>query len=130
MAAAYPSTLVQPQLNGLTIGVGAGVARSDVPGAQVQRRIFATMPHSFTLSFAMTLAQWSDWQAWVKVNAYSWFTMYLPSMYAGLDGLLTTPTLIRFTSPITASNLSQDHIRVSVMAEMAPTMIARFHENT
>jgi len=130
MATAYPSTLVQPQLDGLKISVASGVARSDVPGAQVQRRIYATMPHTFSLSFAMTLAQWSDWQAWVAVNGYNWFTMYLPSMYAGLDELLTTPTLIRFTSSISASNLSQDHIRVSVMAEMAPTMIARFHENT
>lgn len=130
MTTIYPTTYAAPLIAGLTMQVASGVVRSDVPGAQVQRRVFKTMPHTYMLSFAMSLADWADWQAWVAQYAHGWFSIYLPGMYAGLSGNTTAPTLIRFISPVTSVNLAQDKVQLSVMAEIAPSMISKFHENT
>lgn len=128
MAVSYPSSLACPQLSGFGISVSSGVLRSDMAGAQVQRRAYDTMPHSFRLSFAMSVIDWGNWQAWVTDNAYSWFEMDLPSMYAGRDGVEKTPTLIRFVSGVTVTNLTERHVQISVVAEMAPSIIRKYRE--
>lgn len=128
MAIQYPTTFPCPLLDGFGITVAMGVIRSDNKMHQAQRRVFNTMPHVFTMSFAMTLPVWAAWQQWVNNNGYQWFQMSLPNMYAGQAGKLTTPTLIRFVSPITSSNLTESHVRLSVTAEMAPSMIRNYLE--
>lgn len=130
MAAIYPTTYPRPLVAGFSMSVGAGVIRAPMPGSEAQRRVFMSMPHIARLEFAMSLAEWADWQSWVKANGYGWFTMNLPSMYAGLDVTVTSPTLIRFVSPITSMNLSDGYVALSVSAEFAPSMIARFYGNT
>lgn len=130
MATAYPSTFPAPLISGFSMSVASGVIRAPMEGAQSQRRVFSTMPHVVSLSFAMSLTQWATWQPWVKSNAYGWFSLNLPSMYAGLDDNITSPTLIRFISPVTSVNMSDEYVQLSVAAEFAPSMIARFHENT
>lgn len=127
MATQYPSTLPCPLLDGFTITVAMGVIRSDQKMHQSQRRVFNTMPHVFTLAFAMSLKQWAAWQQWVTDYGYSWFEMALPNFYAGEIGKVTIPTLIRFISPITAENISQSHVRLTVTAEIAPSMINNYY---
>lgn len=128
MPLSYPSSFACPLLSGFNISVAAGVLRAQEPGAQVQRRAFDTMPHVFQLSFAMSVTDWSAWQAWVTDNAFDWFNMDLPSMYAGLAKTQKTPTLIRFVSPISVSTLTEQHVQLSVTAEMAPSMIRKYRE--
>ncbi len=128
MATSYPSNLANPLISGFGITVASGALRSTMPGSQVQRRAFDTMPHTFRLAFSMSVTDWADWQAWVALNAHDWFNMDLPSMYAGKVATLTTPTLIRFISPITAAIMSAEHVQLSVSAEIAPSMIARYRE--
>lgn len=128
MATQYPSTYPCPTLSGFSAVVSMGVARSEMGGNQMQRRYFSTMPHTFSLSFVMSVATWFAWQSWVMQNAYTWFEMDLPNLYASQQGLLVAPTLIRFTSPISASNLTESQVQLSVQAEMAPSMIANYLE--
>ena len=128
MATQYPTTYPCPSISSFSALVSMGVARSDMGGNQVQRRVFSTMPHTFSLTFTMSVTAWTAWQRWVKDNAYGWFEMSLPSLYAGKAGSLLTPTLIRFTSPISASNVTESQVQLSVQAEMAPSMIAKYLE--
>lgn len=128
MATSYPSTLANPLVSGFAITVSSGVLRASTAGSQVQRRAYDTMPMTFRLAFAMSIVDWADWQAWVSVNAYNWFEMKLPSMYSGLQATLTTPTLIRFITPISITSMTEQHVQTSVAAEMAPSMIARYRE--
>ena len=126
----YPSTFPAPLINGYSLTVGSGVIRSDMDTQQAQRRVFTTMPHAFTLSFIMSLAQWGEWQQWADSYGYRWFQMNLPSFYAGKDNLRIAPAIIRFTSGISAANLSQDTVQILVSAEMAPSMFAQYLEAT
>lgn len=128
MATLYPDSLPCPLLNGFSIFVASGAIRSDINGNQSQRRVFKSMPHVFSLSFAMSITQWGAWQNWVSANAYNWFEMNLPSMYAGREGKLLKATLIRFTSPVSVSSATDKHVQVSVTAEMAPSAYAKFLE--
>jgi hypothetical protein len=128
MPTQYPATLPGPTIEGLGIRVGMGVVRSDMDTHQVQRRVFSSMPHSFTLAFTLSLAQWAQWQLWVLANAYRWFEIDLPSLYAGRIAANTSPALIRFTSNVTATMRSAEHVQVAVAAEMAPSMIDGYLE--
>lgn len=126
MPATYPSTFPCVQIEGFNATVAMGAIRSDMNMHQAQRRVFNTMPHTFNLSFVMSVSQWGDWQPWVKANAYKWFTMNLPSLYAGQAGTRQSPHLIRFTSPLTAVNLTEQHVQITVAAELAPSMILKY----
>lgn len=130
MATQYPDSLPCPLLQDFSVYVASGVIRSEVNGNQAQRRVFKSMPHVFSLSFAMSIQQWGAWQNWVSAYGYSWFEMNLPSMYAGQEGKLMKATLIRFTSPVSVSSTTEQHVQVSVTAEMAPSAIAKFLEVT
>lgn len=126
----YPATFPAPLINGYSLTVASGVIRSDMDTQQAQRRVFNTMPHAYTLSFIMTLAQWGEWQQWADTYGYRWFEMNLPSFYAGQDNLRIAPVIIRFTSGISAANLSTDIVQLLVSAEMAPSMYAQYLEAT
>ena len=130
MATAYPSTLPSPMLEGLSATVAMGVLRSDIPLAQAQRRQFITMPHTFMLNFAMDISTLGTWFSWVQTNGYTWFTMPLPSLYAGYAGLDSQALLIRFISDIATVHLASNDVRVSVMAESAPSAISTFLDAT
>lgn len=126
MATQYPSTLPQPLVSGFGAVVASGVIRDGSDVHQEQRRVFATMPHSFTLSFIMTLADWDSWARWIAVYGHRWFEIELPTMYAGKEGMFKAPVLIRLTSNVPATTVSGEHVQVSVTAEMAPSMIGQY----
>lgn len=123
MTTAYPPTFPQPLFDGFSAMVDMGVVRSDMPSHQAQRRVFNTMPHAFTLTFVMSVNDWGLWEQWVGVYGYRWFLMDLPTMYAGKTGNNTSAILIRFTSDVSAANVSSNSVQVSVSAELAPSAI-------
>jgi hypothetical protein len=126
MPTQYPSILPQPLVSGFGAVVASGVIRSDSDTHQEQRRVFNTMPHSFTLSFIMGLAEWDSWARWIAEYGHRWFEILLPTMYAGKFGQFKAPVLIRLTSNVPAATVSGDHVHVSVTAEMAPSMIGQY----
>lgn len=128
MTTQYPPTLPEPSVTGFSASVQMGAIRSELDTHQAQRRVFTGMPHSFSLSFVMDLADWADWQRWMLANAYTWFEMRLPSLYAGKVAQDTSLLLIRLTSNISTTMLAQDTVRCSVSAELAPSMIAEYLE--
>lgn len=129
MSTQYPSDFPCVQISGFTFTVASGVIRAPGPH-QKQRRVFNTMPHEGNLSFVMPVSQWGIWHDWVKTNAYKWFEMNLPSMYAGLVSQRMTGHLVRFTSMISVENVTEADVRASVSAEFSPSMIARYLEAT
>ena len=126
---AYPSTLPGPVIEGLGAQVAMGVLRSDMDTHQAQRRVFQTMPHGFSLVFRMTLAEWAQWQLWALASGYQWFTLDLPSLYAGRASLNTAPLRVRFTSGFNATLLAADVVQVTVTAETAPSAIGEYLED-
>jgi hypothetical protein len=127
MPTAYPSTLPGPTLAGFGARVAMGVIRADDVTHEQQRRVFKSMPHTFSLAFVMSLVEWAQWKAWVTDNGYGWFEIDIPTLYDGrVDG---TPAVIRLTSEVTASMLAHDVVQVSVTAEMAPSMIDNYLAN-
>lgn len=168
MATQYPSTLPQPLLEGFSATVDAGVIRAEMPTHQAQRRVYNTMPHTFTLAFIMSVEEWGSWYRWVNTNGFRWFDIELLTFYSGrtlsrtvgelqlfTEGIgyekglalnfvtndyavitetvvpaAYSPVTIRFTSDITASNVSATDVRVTVMAELAPSAIATWLDAT
>jgi hypothetical protein len=88
------------------------------------------MPHTFTLAFVMSVQEWGEWRQWVTTYGFRWFEMNLPTFYAGNISEDVSAVLIRFTSDITASNVSATDVRVNVEAELAPSAIAAWLEAT
>ena len=126
----YPATLPAPDMAGFAGEVDMGVIRSDLPARQAQRRVHNVMPHSFTIAFTMTVAEWGRWYIWALASGYHWFTLDLPTLYAGLGSGSLSPVTIRLTGPIMQSALSSDAVRVTVEAEIAPSAIGAFLANT
>lgn len=126
MPTSYPADLPAPLLEGFSGTVQMGVVRAEGATDQAQRRVYASMPHSFSLTFVMSAAQWAAWYAWVSVYGYRWFLMDLPTLYAGLAGQDLSPVLIRFTSDISSGPVSGREVQVSVAAETAPSMISQY----
>ena len=102
MATSYPTTFPSPQLDGLSAMVDMGLIKTDRPMNQAQRRLYATMPHTFSLTFNMSISTWGLWYNWVIANGFRWFTINLPSLYAGRTGDWASPVLVRFTSDLSA----------------------------
>jgi hypothetical protein len=130
MATQYPPSLPQPLVSGFTAAVGSGVLRAEPGAHQQQRRVHETMPHLFTMSFMMTVLEWDSWSRWVARYGYRWFEIEIPTMYAGSIGANKSPVLLRFTSAsITAEAVSGDTMRITVTAEIAPSMISLYLED-
>jgi hypothetical protein len=126
MPTQYPSSLPQPLVSGFGAVVASGVIRDGSDVHQEQRRVFDAMPHSFSLSFIMSLAEWDAWARWIADNGHRWFEIELPTMYAGKADQFKAPVLIRLTSNVPAATVSGEHVQVSVSAEMAPSMIDQY----
>lgn len=126
MPTQYPSSLPQPLVSGFGAVVASGVIRSGSDTHQEQRRVFETMPHSFTLTFIMDLSAWDAWARWIADHGHRWFEIELPTMYAGKTGLFKAPVLVRLTSDVPAAMVSGEHVQVAVLAEMAPSMIDQY----
>ena len=129
MATSYPTTFPSPQLDGLSAMVDMGLIKTDRPMNQAQRRLYATMPHTFSLTFNRSISTWGLWYNWVIANGFRWFTINLPSLYAGRTGDWASPVLVRFTSDLSAANITATDVRINVMAEAAPSMIATYLVN-
>lgn len=125
----YPSNLPGPTVNGFGATVASGVIRAESGSHQEQRRVHTTMPHTFTLSFVMSLAQWAQWQLWALEYGYRWFEIDLPTLYAGKLEESVAPALIRFTSEFNAALLAAEQVQITVAAELAPSMIAAYLED-
>lgn len=130
MATAYPSTFPLPKIDGFSASVASGLTKTQDPSHQVQRRVFVNMPHTFSLTFVMGVTTWALWHNWVVANGYTWFTMNLPTMYAGLLSAQISPVLIRFTSNPSASTVSLSDVQITISAEIAPSAIDAFLEAT
>ena len=130
MATVYPSTLPQPLVDGFSAVVASGAIRSDMPMHQAQRRVYKTMPHAFTLTFIMSVTEWGEWYQWVNTYGFRWFEMELPSMYAGRLDADVSALLIRFTSAISAVNVSATDVQIAMTAELAPSAISAWLDNT
>jgi hypothetical protein len=104
-----------------------GVVRSDDVTHEQQRRVFKSMPHTFSLVFILSLGEWAQWKAWVTENGYRWFEIALPTLYDGrVDGTLA---VIRLTSEVSASLRANDVVQVSVTAELSPSMVSNYLAN-
>lgn len=123
MPTQYPSTLPGPLLDGYSVTVLMGVIKSEMAGHQAQRRVFATMPHRFTMAFMLSLTEWAAWQTWISTYGARWFEIDLATHYAGRDGSSVAAVLVRMVSGVVASPVSETHIRASLEAEIAPSMI-------
>lgn len=121
----YPAALPGPLIEAFSAVVASGVIRAESGVHQAQRRVFATMPQTFSMTFILDVQQWAEWQQWAGAYGYRWFEMDLPTLYAGADGLRLSSTIVRFVSSFSAVALSQTQVQVTVMAETAPSMAAR-----
>lgn len=123
----YPAEFPCVQIDSYQMVAGSGVIRAGNPH-QSQRRVFNTMPHTINLSFTMPVSGWNAWFDWMKSNGYRWFDMNLPSLYAGLENARMSVHAIRLVSQMSAENMTDKQIRVSVVAEMSPVMIDKYLE--
>lgn len=130
MATQYPSDFPHPTIAGFGITVASGVIRADMTMHQLQRRLYKTMPHTFSLRFVLSTEQWFDWQRWVTDNGFKWFEMSLPSMYAGRTFSCSSPLLVRITSDVQVTAITRDHFEVLVTAESAPSVPASVPRQT
>jgi hypothetical protein len=126
MAVTYPESFRCAQITPYQISVDMGVLRTPMDGgATRQRRVYRTMPHTFSLDFIMTVQELGAWQDWVNVHGYDFFTINkLESMYAGQLGEIASPHSIRFTSNLTIDNPVYGWVRVKVSAELDPLQSA------
>ena len=127
---AYPSAFPSPAIEGFTATVASGVIRDSSPVHEAQRRVYTTMPHTFALTFTMSVAVWASWYQWATTYGYRWFTLNLPTMYAGLAGTTNSAVLVRFTSDLAARNVTATDVQVTVNAESAPSMIGAYLDAT
>lgn len=99
-----------------------GVLRTPMEsGLPRQRRLYRTMPHAFQLEFVMTVPELGDWQRWVNLYGYDYFTMNkLESYFAGMVGEIAAPHSVRFTSNLEIDNPVYGWVRVRVGAELDP----------
>lgn len=130
MATQYPSEFPHPTIAGFGINVASGVIRADMPMHQLQRRLYKTMPHTFSLRFVLSTEQWFDWQKWVTDNGFKWFEMNLPSMYAGRTFACSSTLLVRLISDVQVTAITRDHFEVLVTAESAPSVPATVPRQT
>jgi hypothetical protein len=128
MAIKYPVDLPCPMIEGYSMDVDAGLLRTSERGLPNQRRVFSTMPHSVKCKFTLSLKQWGFWQEWITRTPTSWFTIDLPSMYAGLHAQKTYPHLVRLASTVVISAQSSTHVSLSVTLEMAPSNFKQYLE--
>lgn len=126
MARAYPKSFPLPAVEGFQIDVAMGAVHSTFDGHNSQRRVFKTMPHTFTLAFFLSEKGWATWNEWVVLYGRDWFDIDLPNLYAGQLGKNYTPTTIRLVSGCSVQPVTQMYFRVTVQAEMSPTMIKRY----
>jgi hypothetical protein len=123
MATQYPDKYPCPQLDGFSQTVSMGVARTEIPYHQAQRRIYKTMPTTVSMTFVMTISQLGDWQNWILQNGFDWFWMNLPGLYAGREDKNTSAVLVRLVSGVSVSSLSSTHVEVSCAVEYSPSMV-------
>ena len=76
------------------------------------------MPTQFALAFAMPYNELNDWLDWVNANAYSYFLLPMPSKAGSAVDNKCLPTGVRFISDVSYELLGDDHIKVTVQAEL------------
>jgi len=122
MTVIYPDEFRCAQIMPYRISVDMGLLRTPMEsGAARQRRLYRTMPTQLQLEFVMTIPELGDWQEWVNVNAYDFFTMKkIESMYAGKLGEISSPHSLRFIGDLEMDNPVYGWVRVKVPAELNP----------
>jgi hypothetical protein len=118
----YPAEFRCAQITPYRIAVDMGVLRTPMDsGLPRQRRLYRTMPHAFQLEFVMTVVELGDWQRWVNIYAYDYFTMgRLETYFAGMVGEISSPHSVRFTGNLEIDNPVYGWVRVRVPAELDP----------
>lgn len=134
MTVAYPSVFPLPAVDGYSINARSGLIQGGNDLNLVQRQVFNTMPQTLNLVFnisAVNRISWngrptkliSAWNSWVLQYGPTWFSMPLPTMYAGLLKTTRSTVLLRFTSDINFQAVTIVLGRANVTAELAPSMI-------
>lgn len=120
----WPTTLSCPLIRGYGTEAAASVVRTPFQaGNTKQRRLHKQLPHTMSLSWVFTQAQYEDAVRWMNTYAWEWFTIDLPSALAGLRGKQTVPHSVRFISDF-SSRLIRGKLgwywEVAVTAEWVP----------
>jgi hypothetical protein len=126
MGLTYPKAFPLPTAGGLTAVIDAGIVRTDTATDQVQRRVYNTMPHSFTMTFVMDLVEFNYWYEWILNYGFRWFDILLPTVYAGLANSDLSPVTVRVQGPIQTSFLANNVVQAEFTAETAPGMIVKY----
>lgn len=126
MIPVYPSSFPCPMIEGYTIDIDAGVIRSKDRGKPAQRRVFKTMPHVIKCKFALSFKQWGYWQEWLTREGTGWFSIDLPTMYAGLNASKLFPHIVRLSSTITIDAKTSTHVIASMTLELSPTAFKQY----
>jgi hypothetical protein len=118
----YPDTFRCAQITPYRVTVDMGVLRTPMEsGLYRQRRLYRTMPTVFALEFVMTVVELGDWQEWVNLYAYDYFTMNrLETYLAGKLGEISSPHSVRFIGNLEYDNPVYGWVRVRVGAELDP----------
>lgn len=124
MATAYPSTFVSPKIEGFSATVASGLIKTEQPTHQAQRRVYTSMRQRFSLTFVMSVTAWASWQNWMIANGYRWFSINLPTLYAGQAGTSLSSVLVRLVSDISVVPVNLTSVQITVTAESAPLMPA------
>jgi hypothetical protein len=92
-----------------------------------QRRAYKNLPHTFRLTFLLTLQELSRWIPWMNSNAYEWFYIRIQSFetakYLSDPPATTSLHLVRAISDIGGAHLMTrrgHHWEVSVEVEWRP----------
>ncbi len=124
----YPSDFPCPLIDQYSIMVMGGAIRSDSPVHNTSRRVFNTVPHTFTVGFTVDPFMFTRWYDWIRSFGYQWCEINLPSMYAGKTGTRMSPHIVRVVSIITAAPATDKYMQVSLTLELSPSMITKYLE--
>ena len=113
----YPDGFPLPLITQYDYTIQTGLNRTKMTGGNVkQRRIDYTMPHIFSLSFAIKLDDLNAWHDWVSANTYTYFNIDMAS-FQTRTGRCSTHSVRFFTDP-EYSAVDPNIIIASVKAEM------------
>lgn len=120
----WPTTLPCPLIRGYGTEAVSSVVRTPFQaGNTKQRRLHKQLPHTMSLSWVFSQAQYEDAVRWMNVNGWQWFTIDLPSALAGLRGKQIVPHSVRFISDFSSRLIRANagwYWEVAVTAEWVP----------
>jgi hypothetical protein len=116
----WPSSFPCPLIDGFAMQANAAVIRSpEAAGNTRQRRINRRLPHSISLAWVFSQAEYGQVLRWLNKNGWNWFDIQLPSGSGDHLGAYT----IRLISNLQGELIEGKdgyHWRVTASAEWMP----------